>query len=92
MGIDLNLIGHFDAASLIVSWIKLQRVKVLNVAEPRKSEDSQIYSDVIAILEQVIKIFADEENQSKVELAKSKKGKISTPSETVKDQSGCPRH
>jgi hypothetical protein len=92
LGIDLNLIGHFDAASLIVSWIKLQRVKVLNVAEPRKSEDSQIYSDVIADHEQVIKIFADEENQSKVELAKSKKGKTSTPSKTVKDQSGCPRH
>jgi hypothetical protein len=37
LGIDLNLTGHFDAASLIVSWIKLQRVQVLNVAGPRAS-------------------------------------------------------
>lgn len=85
LGIDLNLTGHFDAASLIVSWIKLQRVQVLNVAGPRKSEDPQIYSDVITILEQVIKIFTDEENESKIEIEKSKKGRPLEPPKTVEE-------
>jgi hypothetical protein len=83
LGIDLNLVGHFDAASLIVSWVKLQRVQVLNVAGPRKSEDPQIYSDVITILEQVISIFADEERETKIELEKSKKGRPSILPKTV---------
>ena len=39
LGINLNLTGHYDATSLIASWIKLQRVDVLNVAGPRASED-----------------------------------------------------
>jgi len=68
LGIDLNLIGHFDAASLAASWIKLQKVQVLNVAGPRASKDNQIYSDVVIILEQVAKILTDEERKSKVEL------------------------
>ncbi|MFC1577628.1 YpsA SLOG family protein [Thermodesulfobacteriota bacterium] len=85
LGIDLNLVGHFDAASLIVSWIKLQRVQVLNVAGPRKSEDPQIYADVITILEQVIKILADEDRKSKIELEHHEKGKPSTPPKTVEE-------
>ena len=28
LGIDLNLTGHFDAASLVASWIRMQKVKV----------------------------------------------------------------
>ena len=65
LGIDLNLTSHFDAASLIASWIKLQKVQVLNVAGPRASKDRQIYSDVVIILEQVIKILTGEENKPK---------------------------
>lgn len=85
LGIDLNLIGHYDAASLAASWIKLQRVQVLNVAGPRASKDPRIYSDVTRILEQVIKILADEENRTSVELEHHEKGKPSTPPKTVEE-------
>jgi hypothetical protein len=71
LGIDLNLTGHFDAASLAASWIKLQRVQVLNVAGPRASEDRQIYSDVVIILEQVIRIFNDEKRKPEMVLQHS---------------------
>ena len=74
LGIDLNLTSHYDAASLIASWIKLQRVQVLNVAGPRTSKDPRIYYDVLRILEQVIKILSDEESRTRVELETSSKG------------------
>ena len=57
----------FDAASLIASWIRMQRVEFLNVAGPRASKDPQIYSDVVIILEQVIKILIDENEKSDVD-------------------------
>jgi len=85
LGIDLNLISHFDAASLIVSWIKLQRVQILNVAGPRASKDPRIYSDTIRILEQVIRIITDEERKTSVELEHPEKGKPSKPPKTVKE-------
>ncbi|MDB4442216.1 putative molybdenum carrier protein [bacterium] len=85
LGIDLNLTSHFDAASLIVSWIRMQRVEVLNVAGPRASKDRQIYSDVVIILEQVVKILANEDKKHKVELEHFKKDKISTPPKTVQE-------
>jgi hypothetical protein len=77
LGIDLNPTSHYDAASLIVSWIKLQRVQVLNVAGPRASKDRQIYSDVVIILEQVIKILADEDEKSSVDFNPDTKRKQS---------------
>ena len=83
LGIDLNLVGHFDAASLIVSWIKLQRVQVLNVAGPRASKDRQIYSDVVIILEQVIKILADADEKSSVDFSPDTKRKSSKLPKTV---------
>jgi len=82
LGIDLNLIGHFDAASLAASWIRLQHVQVLNVAGPRASEDPQIYSDVVIILEQVVRILTEEDRRSKIEV---KRGKPSTPPRTVNE-------
>ena len=85
LGIDLGLIGHFDAASLAASWIRMQHVKVLNVAGPRASEDHQIYSDVIIILEQVVQILTDEDRKAEVELEHSKKGKPSTQPKTVQE-------
>ena len=54
LGIDLDLTSHYDAASLVVSWISLQRIEVLNVAGPRASEDPAIYHDVQQILERAI--------------------------------------
>ena len=85
LGIDLNLIGHFDAASLAASWIRLQHVKVLNVAGPRASEDTQIYSDAVIILEKVVQILADEDRKSQVAIKHSDKGKPSEPPRTVQE-------
>ena len=85
LGIDLNLTSHYDAASLTASWIKLQRVQILNVAGPRASKDPGIYSDVLRILEQVVKIFTDEERRSIVKLEHPEKGKPSKPPKTVEE-------
>ena len=85
LGIDLNLIGHYDAASLAASWIRMQHVKVLNVAGPRASEDIQIYSDAVIILEQVVQILTDEDRKSKIELEHSEKGMPSTAPKTVEE-------
>lgn len=85
LGIDLNLISHYDAAPLAASWIKLQRVQVLNVDGPRASEDPRIYSDVLRVLEQVIKILTDEEKRTSVELEHPEKGKPSMPPRTVEE-------
>jgi hypothetical protein len=83
LGIDLNLTSHFDAASLIVSWIKLQRVQVLNVAGPRASKDCQIYSDVVIILEQVVQTLIDEDKKTGVDFGPDTKRKPSKPPKTV---------
>jgi len=85
LGIDLNLIGHYDASSLAASWIKLQRVQVLNVAGPRTSEDRQIYSDVVIILEQVVQILTDEDRKSQIALKHPDKGRPSEPPKTVEE-------
>jgi hypothetical protein len=81
LGIDLSLIGHFDAASLVASWVQLQKVQVLNVAGPRASKDRQIYSDVVIILEQVIQILTDEDKKAQIAL----KDSVSTPPKTVQE-------
>ncbi|MBW1855275.1 MAG: putative molybdenum carrier protein, partial [Deltaproteobacteria bacterium] len=83
LGIDLNLASHFDAASLIVSWIKLQRVQVLNVAGPRASKDPGIYSDVTRILEQTIQILIDEDKKFGVDFVIDTKRKTSKLPKTV---------
>ena len=64
LGIDLEQTNHYDAASLVASWIKMRRIKILNVAGPRASKDRQIYSDVVTILERAIQILRDEETRS----------------------------
>ena len=48
--IDLNIATSYDAASLIVSWIRLQNIKIINVAGPRASKDRHMYADVYRIL------------------------------------------
>ena len=83
LGIDLNLTSHFDAASLIASWIKLQRVQVLNVAGPRASKDPRIYSDVLRILEQTIQILIDEDKKSGVDFGLDTKRKPLKAPKTV---------
>ena len=44
-----------QAASLIASWIEMNRIEVLNVAGPRASGDPTIYDAATAILEQALK-------------------------------------
>jgi hypothetical protein len=63
LGVDLDQIDLFKAASLVASWIKMRRIAILNVAGPRASKDPQVYSDVINILERAIQILRDEENR-----------------------------
>ncbi len=82
LGIDLNLTGHFNAASLIASWIKMQRIEILNVAGPRASEDQEIYRDVLTILEKAIQIFKDEESEHE---HKSQQSEPSRPPKTVEE-------
>ena len=51
---DLDLISLSDAASSIVSWIQSKRIRTLNVAGSRASEDRGIYGDVFRIMEMVV--------------------------------------
>ena len=80
LGVDLNQTNHFDAASLVASWIKLQRVEIINVAGPRASKDPDIYSDVSVILENAIQILRDEEKRSDTKPTQLKSSK---PPKTV---------
>jgi hypothetical protein len=54
--IDLSQVSEFQAASLINSWIEMQRVKTLNVAGPRASKDPEIYEATLRIIETVIQL------------------------------------
>ena len=68
LGIDLNSTDHYDAASLIASWIRMQKVNTLNVAGPRASKDSEIYRNVVTILEKTIQILRNEEKRADFKL------------------------
>jgi hypothetical protein len=81
--VDLNNYEPFDAASLIASWIGMQKVQVLNVAGPRASKDPEIYADVFKILEQTIQILIDEDKKSGVDFGPDTKRKPSKPPITV---------
>jgi hypothetical protein len=83
LGIDLNQTNHYDAASLIASWIRMQRVEVLNVAGPQASKDPEIYADVFKIVEQVIQILIDEERRSGVKSGSGANRKPLKPPTTV---------
>ena len=61
--IDLNLTTSYDAASLILSWVNLQRIEVLNVAGPRASEDPDIYNDATRIIEMTFKMHRIDERK-----------------------------
>ena len=39
-----------DAASLIASWIEMNRIETLNIAGPRASNDPSVYMDAVNIL------------------------------------------
>jgi hypothetical protein len=51
--IDLDQMPAFKSATLISSWIDNNSIEILNVAGPRASKDSQIYSAVLKLIESV---------------------------------------
>jgi len=51
--IDLDQTPAFKSATLISSWIDKNNIEILNVAGPRASKDSQIYSAVLKLIESV---------------------------------------
>ncbi len=83
LGIDLNLTSSYDAASLIVSWINLQRIKILNVAGPRASEDPKIYRDVFKTLDMVIQLQKAEERRPAEKSSPTSPVKTKIPPKTV---------
>jgi len=83
LGIDLNQTSHYDAASLIASWIKLYRVKLLNVAGSSASKDPSIYADVTIILENALQILIAEEGRPTILLETPETGKTSPQPQTV---------
>ena len=49
--IDLALVPNpRDAASLVTSWLEMQRIETLNVAGPRASKEPAIYVEALSIL------------------------------------------
>jgi hypothetical protein len=83
LGIDLNQINHHDAASLVASWIQLYKIKALNVAGPRASQDLKIYSEVFKILEYAIQILANEESKCDKKIESNRKKQFPKPPKTV---------
>jgi hypothetical protein len=55
--IDLDINRGFVAAQLIKAWIIENNIKVLNVAGPRASKDSDIYADSARLLRAVYQLF-----------------------------------
>jgi hypothetical protein len=83
LGIDLNLTSSYDAASLIVSWINLRRIKILNVAGPRDSEDPTIYQDVFKTLAVVVQMQKAEETRPANKSSPPGSAKNKIPPKTV---------
>ncbi len=49
--IDLSLHSNsLDAASLVSSWLQMNKIEALNVAGPRASKDPNIYAEALALL------------------------------------------
>jgi hypothetical protein len=49
--IDFNKIAAKEAAVLILTWIRFQNIKTVNVTGPSASKDGRIYADVYRTLE-----------------------------------------
>jgi hypothetical protein len=86
--VDLNNYEPYDAATLVASWIKLQRIEILNVAGPRASEDPEIYHDVLKIMEETFQILRDEERKSYSKPQRPEKKKSSNLPKTVDEAVG----
>lgn len=55
--IDLQINRGFSAAQSVKSWIVQNGIKVLNIAGPRASENSDIYEDTVKVLKAVNQLF-----------------------------------
>jgi Circularly permutated YpsA SLOG family/Domain of unknown function (DUF6794) len=69
--IDLNQKAAFQAAAQINKWILQEKIKVLNVAGPRASEDPAIYQDTLNILESVYYLGLVDSNLASGDTARS---------------------
>ena len=56
--IDLNSSSLLSAAELMISWIKNNRIEILNVAGPRASKDPAIYGEVFSLIEAALNMDA----------------------------------
>jgi hypothetical protein len=81
--VDLDTYEPTDASSLIASWIRMQRIEILNVAGPKASKDPTIYAAVQKILEPAIEIHNAQDSKSKVALEHEDSKKPSKPPKTV---------
>ena len=54
--IDLTLHRNLlEAAFMVSSWIKIKKIKILNVTGPQATEDANIYIEALAILMQIMR-------------------------------------
>jgi hypothetical protein len=83
--IDLNLTTSYDAASLILSWVKLHPIEFLNVAGPKASKDPDIYNDVFRILEMTFKMHRIDESKPIDKTQIDERKRPSNPPITVND-------
>jgi len=51
--VDLNRTSAFLSAVRITEWLRVHRIRTLNVAGPRASKDPRIYHDTLSLLESV---------------------------------------
>lgn len=54
--VDLSSSPHFKAAAEAVNWIASHRIRILNVAGPRASQDPEIYDAVRSLIKTVIRL------------------------------------
>jgi hypothetical protein len=83
--IDLNLTTSYDAASLILSWVKLHPIEFLNVAGPKASKDPDIYNDVFRILEMTFKMHRIDESKPIDKTQIDERKRLIDPPRTVND-------
>ena len=54
--IDLNLLDHLTAVTMVKRWLQEYGIDVLNVAGPRASSDKTIYRDAYHLVAEVLKV------------------------------------
>jgi hypothetical protein len=84
--IDLNQVPAFKSATLISSWIDENNIEILNIAGPRASKDSQIYSAVLKLIESVHYLqLLKNSDAEKGDLKNDHKNPLKNPPQTVQE-------